>query len=332
MTTHNTIEEIREPVQLQEFADDVRNGLRAERKFLKPKYFYDDKGSELFEEICRQAEYYPTRTETSILQTYAPDIARTYNGKPLAILELGSGSSTKTRYLLQAFMKRQKSLHYLPIDISNSILQQTAKNITCDFCNIRVTAIPADYFAGIEKASQILSSINMERKLVLFLGSSIGNFEPKEAESFLGTVGEMMNEGDNIMIGFDLHKSKSILEPAYNDKSGVTEKFNLNVLARINKELGGRFDLSSFRHRAFYNGDLHRIEMHLVSKRRQSVTIDKLNETFEFDEGETIHTENSYKYSVCQIDSLADRCGFEVNKHYLDKDRRFDLAMLSRIA
>lgn len=327
--TSRTIEELGKSVYLQEFADDVRDGLRAEKKFINPKYFYDNIGSELFEDICREPEYYPTRTETSILKTYSSDIAKTCDGKPLAILELGSGSSVKTRLLFNAFLKRQDSLHYLPIDISDSMLQQTTKKISDEFYCIRVTAIPADYYTGISKASHLLSSADV-KKLVLFLGSSIGNFEPQETEYFLRTIGKKMNKDDLFMIGFDLRKPKAILEPAYNDKSGVTEKFNLNLLSRINKELDGEFDLSSFSHHAFYNEAFHRIEMHLVSKRQQSVYIGKINETFDFAKEETIRTENSYKYSIGQIETLAGKCGFKVKKHYLDENRWFDLAILSR--
>lgn len=327
--TSSTIEELSNSACLQEFADDVKDGLGAEKKFINPKYFYDKRGSELFEEICRQPEYYPTRTETSILKTYSSDIAKTCNGKPLAILELGSGSSLKTRLLFDAFLKRQTLLHYLPIDISDSMLRQTANKLSNEFCGIYVTAIPADYYAGISKANQFLSSTNVEKKLVLFLGSSIGNFEPQETEYFLRTIGEKMNEEDFLMIGFDLRKPKSVLESAYNDKSGVTEKFNQNLLSRINKELGGEFDLSSFGHRAFYNQSFHRIEMHLVSKRKQRVYVGKINETFDFVEGETIHTESSYKYTLGQIEVLAKKAGLTVRRHFTDKNRWFDLALLA---
>lgn len=325
--TSRTVEEFGKSVYLQQFANDVREELKAERKFIKPKYFYDTNGSELFEEICRQPEYYPTRTEASILQTYSPDIAKTHGSRSLAVLELGSGSSEKTRVLLKALLGEQKFLHYLPIDISESMLRQTARRISGEFHGISVTAIPADYYDGIAKACQLLSSTTVGAKLILFLGSSIGNFEPQEAEHFLRVVGEQMGGDDSIMIGFDLHKPKSVLERAYNDRAGVTEKFNLNVLAKINKELDGEFDVSSFGHNAFYNETFRRIEMHLVSKRRQSVHVGRIDETFDFAKGETIHTENSHKYSVGQIEALAEKCGFRVGRHYMDERRMFDLAL-----
>ena len=230
----------------QEFAEDVKLSLGAKSKYLKPKYFYDHTGSELFEEICRQPEYYLTRTEASILETYSSTIARIQRNSSNAIIELGCGSSLKTRILLQAFIgKKQKSLYYFPIDISYSMLQNTVNMLSKEFPNLYVLELSSDFLDGIEKANQIISHKNISaRKIIVFLGSSIGNFEPKEAESLLRILGSKLNnnKGDSILVGFDLHKNEKILNAAYNDLACTTAKFNLNILYRINKELGGEFN------------------------------------------------------------------------------------------
>ncbi len=319
----------------QEFAEDVKLGLSAKSKYLKPKYFYDHIGSELFEEICRQPEYYLTRTEASILETYPSTIAEMQdNGSQTIIIELGSGNSLKTRILLKAFLgTKQKSIYYyFPIDISQSVLQDTVRRLKKEFPGLQVIGLQADYLYGVEKAKEFILNKDISgEKVILFLGSSIGNFEIKEADSFLKALVNRMNKGDSLLVGFDLYKSEKILNAAYNDSAGITAKFNLNILARINKELGGEFDLTLFKHRAFYNREKRRIEMHLVSTCKQQIYISEIDKTFDFEDGESIHTENSYKYALNQIDALAKRCNLKVKKHFLDRSRWFDLAMFKRV-
>jgi L-histidine N-alpha-methyltransferase len=333
--TATIVSELAKPTFTKEFAQDVRVGLSAKSKYLKPKYFYDHTGSELFEEICRQPEYYLTRTEVSILETYSSDIADMHANGSCAIIELGSGSSSKTRILLQPFVvTRQISTYhyYFPIDISHSMLQDSVNMLSNDFPKLNVMGLSTDYLDGIEKASKLISNEDISARLiVVFLGSSIGNFEPEEAEKFLKLLANRLNEEDSLLIGFDLHKNEKILNAAYNDSARITSKFNLNILHRINKELGGEFDLSLFKHHAFYNKHKKRIEMHLVSKCKQQVYIREIDETFDFEIGESIHTENSYKYTIKQIDTLAKRCNLKVKKHFTDRNRWFDLAMFERV-
>lgn len=318
----------------QEFAEGVKLGLSAKSKYLRPKYFYDHIGSELFEEICRQPEYYLTRIEASILETYSSTITQMQgNGSQTIIIELGNGSSLKTRILLKAFLgTKHKSVYYFPIDISYSVLQDTVKMLKKEFPDLQEMGLQADYLHGVEKAKEYLFNTDISgEKVILFLGSSIGNFEIKEADSLLKSLVNTINKGDLLLVGFDLHKSEKILNRAYNDSAGSTARFNLNILARINKELGGEFDLTLFKHHAFYNREKRRIEMHLVSTCKQQIYIREIGKTFDFEEGESIHTENSYKYTLNQIDALAKRCNLKVKKHFLDRNRWFDLAMFKRV-
>jgi L-histidine N-alpha-methyltransferase len=327
--------QLSKPAFNQEFAEDIKLGLGSKPKYLKPKYFYDHTGSELFEEICRQPEYYLTRTEASILGAHSTTIAEMQdNNDSTAIIELGSGSSSKSKILLQAFLgTKQKSIYYYPIDISHSILQNTVKILSNEFPNIQIVGLPADFLEGIDKANQLISYkiSSSPKKIIIFLGSSIGNFERKEAELFLKVLADKLNEDDLLLIGFDLHKSEKILNAAYNDLAGITAKFNLNILQRINKELGGEFDLNLFEHRAFYKKDDRRIEMHLVSTCKQHVYIREIDKTFDFELGESIHTENSYKYTLKQIDPLSKRCNLKVRKHFTDPNCWFDLAVFEPV-
>jgi len=313
---------------LAEFADDVRQGLRNQPKFLRAKYFYDELGSRLFEEITRLPEYYPTRTEASILREYAGDIRDTLDGD-FSLVELGSGSSAKTTILLENIMEEQRRLHYLPIDISPTILDETARKLDARYPRLTTIPIASEYREGLREASRLAVHAPevAERKLVLFLGSSIGNFEPAEAETFLRGVRDGMGTDDALLIGFDLQKDVGILEAAYNDAAGVTARFNLNILKRINRELGGNFNLQAFRHRAFYNEAAARIEMHLLSRTRQEVAIRRLEETFGFEEGESIHTESSFKYTIPLIQQIADRASFQVGKVFTDGKNWFALAL-----
>lgn len=299
-------------VARRSFADDVRHGLTQARKQLQPWYFYDALGSALFAAICELPEYYLTRAETEILTRHGAAIARALSA-PARIIELGSGDGRKTRLLLEAIAR---PLTYIPIDLDVSILalQSTAA--------MRVEPIRGDY-------RDIRSLINaVPDTAVLFLGSSIGNYDPVSAAALLREVRSVLTRGNTFLVGADLRKPKAIVEAAYNDSLGVTAAFNLNLLARINRELGGHFDLGAFQHRAFFNESESRIEMHIVSRRRQSVPVDALAIALEFDEGETIHTENSYKYAESDLQALAAASGFAVEQVWTDSRSWFADALL----
>jgi len=313
---------------LEEFARDVRDGLHSEPKFLLAKYFYDEAGSKLFEQITDLPEYYPTRTEASILRENASEIRDALDGD-ISLVELGSGSSTKTTILLEKIMEAQKQLHYLPIDISPTILDQTARRLDARYPRLTTIPIASEYGDGLRRATRIALEAPevTERKLVLFLGSSIGNFEPRDAGAFLDTVRNGMAGDDALLIGFDLQKDKLVLEAAYDDAGGVTARFNLNILTRINRELAGDFDLETFRHRAVYNATAGRIEMHLVSQKSQEVRIEEFKESFRLEKDEYIHTESSYKYTIPLIEWIADSAHFEVGQVFTDDRNWFALAL-----
>ncbi|MDQ3947615.1 MAG: L-histidine N(alpha)-methyltransferase [Thermoproteota archaeon] len=319
--------------EFEEFANDVARCLSSKNKYISPKYLYDKVGSQLFEQICLQPEYYLTRTEASLLNKHAPFISK-LAGSNIKIIELGSGSSSKTAILLSYLSSQKKRIYYFPIDISSSILIESKRKLKSQFPNASIIGIRSDYETGIDRAAAECMAIGNNKnipytKLVLFLGSSIGNFELIEAQSLLRSVREKLHTNDFLLIGFDLQKDKSVLNAAYNDKAAMTAKFNLNLLARINRELGGNFELGKFNHCAFYSHERHRIEMHLVSKTDQQLYIGALGKTFAIRKGESIHTENSYKYSLSQIAALAEDCGFTVEKNFTDEKRWFDLALFS---
>jgi dimethylhistidine N-methyltransferase len=361
---------------VQEFASDVLAGLSSAKKFLHFKYLYDKEGSNLFEQICDQPEYYPTRTEAAIMQKYSSQISELVvenNSKDddyrapaidgiigdhdddriddnssgscsgVSVIELGSGSSTKTRILLTEILAKTKNVCYFPIDISSNILRETESNLSLEFPQLYVQGIPADYSHGIRRVNRIISegynnnnnneTAIPQRKLVLFLGSSIGNFEPPESVSFFKMLRREITEttNDMLLVGFDLVKDKDVLNAAYNDEKGITAKFNLNLLNRINIELNGEFDLDKFEHKALYNERLKRVEMYLTSKVDQNVYIAKLNRSFAFKRGEEIHTENSYKYDISQIADIASKSGFALRKCFMDDKNWFCLALFQPI-
>lgn len=299
-------------VERQSFAHDVREGLTRPRKELQPWYFYDALGSALFAAICELPEYYLTRCETEILTRHAASIARALSA-PERIIELGSGDGHKTRLILTAI---SRPLTYIPIDVDLSVLAlkptptMRVEPIRADYRDIRSLITPA---AG---------------TAILFLGSSIGNYDPASATAMLRDVRSVLTRDTAFLLGADLRKPKAIIEPAYSDALGVTAAFNLNLLARINRELGGHFDLAAFEHRAFFNERESRVEMHLVSRRRQSVAIDALRTAIEFDRGETIHTENSYKYSESDLRALAEESGFAIEQVWTDSRSWFADALL----
>ena len=308
---------------VEEFADAIRIGLSKEKKSIDPKYLYDSEGSRLFDEICKLDEYYLTRKELSIIREQIDDIL---SSRYSSIVELGSGNASKTRYFIEHLLSKQDRLYYMPIDISHSALKDAIDNLSI-YNNLEVIGITSDYVNGLNIADKIISKSRIDSKLILFLGSSIGNLEPSYAINFLRMVKEHMSKQDRLLIGFDLKKDKSILELAYNDRKGITAKFNLNLLARINRELKGRFDIARFEHKAFYNASRSRIEMHIVSREEQEVYIEYLDLSVKFKERDSIHTENSYKFSIDDIDRLARKAELEVEEHYMDKDRWFVLTM-----
>jgi len=277
------------------FALDVAVGLAAPQKWLPPKYFYDDRGSQLYEQICGLPEYYLYRAELEILRTYAAEIHAEIGH--LLLVEFGPGSATKTRYLLSAYEWARQPFRYCPVDISQERLWDTANRLLQDYSHIDIRAMHAD-FAG---RPEVIQAFQLENKAVAFFGSSLGNFTPEESTEFLRRTAAMMGPDDVFLLGIDLKKSPAILVRAYDDAQGVTAAFNLNILQRINRELGGRFDLQTFEHLALYNHKRGCIEMHLRSRQTQHVPIAKIERVVSFGKDETIHTESSYKYSLDQV-------------------------------
>ena len=304
-------------------AEDVRRGLSSKPKRFLPKYFYDQLGSQLFEAICLLPEYYLTRAENEILERYADEIVSSVEGET-TLLEMGSGSASKTRLIIEALLRKQRELLFIPVDISASALDSSSRILLQSYPQLKVEAYAADYFAGLAE----LEKQRRSRTLALFLGSNVSNFDPDEALRFLHALRQVLRAGDALLLGADLKKERRVLEAAYNDALGVTAAFNLNVLARINRELGGNFDLTAFQHRAFYNEPAGRVEIYIESKRAQTVSIGQLEMEVEFAEGEQIHTENSYKYDLPEIEKLAAETGFTRARTWLDSEERFSSNLL----
>lgn len=301
------------------FARDVIAGLSHKQKSLPPKYFYDERGSQLFEQITRTAEYYPTRTELKILETRGREIAQ-HIPAGAALVEFGSGSSAKIRALLRALDKLQI---YVPVDISPEFLEHEAEDLQRDFPHLSVQPVVADFSRPFA-----LPSAAMQRSRVgFFPGSTIGNFEPREAGKFLRHAAKILGRGSIFIVGVDLVKDEAVLHDAYNDAGGVTAGFNLNLLKRMNSELGANFDLNGFEHRAFFNRRFSRIEMHLLSNRDQSVSI--AGRSFHFAKDETIHTECSYKYSLRGFEMLAGNNGWSLLQSWTDENNLFSVHALT---
>ncbi|HMK28525.1 MAG TPA: L-histidine N(alpha)-methyltransferase [Terriglobales bacterium] len=313
------------PLRLSPIARDVLAGLSRMPKSLPPKLFYDARGSALFEQITQLPEYYLTRTERGILEESAAEIVSAA-GIPLTLIELGAGTASKTRTLIRAILERQENLEFIPLDISHSALEEAVGHLNGDFPGLRVRPVVMDYTAGLGPVRELRG-----RKLALYLGSSIGNFEPMQAGRLLRNLRHSLHPGDALLLGTDMVKPRSILLPAYNDSQGVTAEFNRNVLVRINRELEGGFQVGWFRHRARWNPGCSRIEMHLESVRRQVVPIGLLGEEFSFARGETIHTENSYKFTPNMVRSILDLGGFALERSWSDAKGWFALH-LARVA
>ncbi len=313
------------------FPRDVRRGLTSQPKYLLPKYFYDPLGSHLFEAICLLPEYYVTRAEHEILSTHRDAIIDAVGG-PRALVELGSGSSRKTRLLVEALLARREDLLYCPIDISEDALARSGKAMLQTLPGLRINAFSTDYETALDALAEGAGErVPRARTLLIFLGSSIGNLEPPEARTLVSRIRSILQAGDSFLLGADLKKSSKILIPAYDDALGVTSAFNLNLLVRINRELHGDFRLENFHHRAVYEEQHGRIELYLQSREKQSVPIRALDISVELERGEVIHTEYSYKYDLQQISSLAEVSGFELEQSWLDRKRRFSLNLLRAV-
>jgi dimethylhistidine N-methyltransferase len=298
------------------FESDILAGLSGTPKRVPAKYFYDGTGSQLFERITELPEYYPTRSEMRILRDHAADIAKLIPPGS-ALVEFGSGSNKKVRILLRA---APPLAAYVPVDICGEMVEQEAAELRPDFTNLKVLPVTADICFPFELPAQAKAA---PVRVGFFPGSTIGNFEPHEAVAFLRNAARILGAGATLIIGADLIKPAEVLNAAYNDKAGVTAKFNLNLLVRINRELRGTFKLDTFEHHAFYNRERNRIEMHLASLKRQKVRV--AGETIDFRAGETIHTENSYKYSVESLGALARGVGWVPAGVWTDKRKYFSI-------
>jgi dimethylhistidine N-methyltransferase len=303
--------------QTTAFAREALDELSQHPKRLSPKYFYDATGSELFEQITRLPEYYPTRTELAILRDRSSEISAIIPDGA-ALVEFGAGATTKVRLLL----KRCAFGAYVPVDISGDFLKAQADALRKDFPGLDVYPVTADFTAPFALPGAIADM----PKVGFFPGSTIGNFEPHQACAFLRSARGILGKDAQLVIGVDLEKDERILYDAYNDAAGVTARFNLNVLVRINRELGGNFDLSGFIHRAIYNRERHRIEMHLISRKAQSARV--LGRSFSFRAGETIHTESSYKYSLERFNALARGAGWTPRRSWTDAAGMFSVHAL----
>jgi len=299
--------------------DDVLRGLSAPQKALPPKHFYDAEGSRLFEEICELPEYYPTRTEMAIMREHVPEIVRML-GPDIELVELGSGASVKTRLLIE----QARPALYVPIEIADEALRSASAGLAAQFPWLHVCGVRADFSRPLRMPG--FTGVPVKLKVVYFPGSTIGNFTLEDAVVLLRNVRNLAGTGGRLLIGVDLKKDRRTLELAYDDPAGVTARFNLNLLARINRELGGDFQLKRFRHKALYDERLGRVEMHLESVYSQFAHV--AGRRFDFRPGETIHTENSYKYTVPEFQALARRAGFEPQRVWTDAGNQFSVHLM----
>lgn len=306
---------------------EVYSGLTSFPKRLSPWLFYDEEGSELFEKITELPEYYLTRTERGIFSTYAEEIISTAaDRQDLTIIELGAGTATKTGLLLNAAVRAQGSVLYQPIDVSPTALEEACRRISAELRGVTVLPRVADYTEGLGAVDAVGC-----RKLVLYIGSSIGNFEPESAKVLLKNVRKQLAPGDSLLVGVDLVKDLRLLLAAYNDSSGVTAAFNKNVLTRINRELDANFNIKRFRHRAIWNREKSRIEMHLESLVAQRVSLSALELDIAFVRGETIHTENSYKYTRETVTRMLAASGFRLRSIWSDRQNWFGVFLATAI-
>ncbi len=306
------------------FAEEIFSSLNRDSKFINPKFFYDKKGSNLFEKICSLPKYYPTRTEITMLKQLQDELS-SYLDENFRLVELGSGTSVKTRLILDILAKLQDTIEYFPIDISE-ILTESSEQLLKDYDGLRITGLIDTYEGGLE----FLKNFDDKKNLIIFLGSSFGNFSPNDGYKFLQKINSTMKSGDLFLIGLDLVKDKQILESAYDDSQGVTAEFNLNILSRINDELDADFYLKNFSHHAIYNEEEQRIEMYLKSLVNQSVIVSKSNLLLNLEKDELILTEHSHKYKLSQISELLDSTGFQIKQTWLDDNKHFSLTLTSK--
>jgi dimethylhistidine N-methyltransferase len=302
------------------FQSDILAGLSEQPKTMPCKYFYDERGSQLFDEICELDEYYLTRTEISIMKEYAAEMADQI-GPGVMLVEYGSGSSIKTRLLLKHL---REPVAYVPVDISRDHLLRTANDLSRAYPHMEVLPVCADFTAEFHLP---VSQRRPTHHAVYFPGSTIGNFQPQSARAMLARIAALCGTGGGLLIGIDLQKDADIIESAYNDAKGVTAEFNLNLLNRINRELDGEIDVDQFEHEAVYNEDLGRVEISLVSQRDQTVTVG--DETFEFADGEAIRTEYSHKYTIDGFAEMAAEVGLELHRHWTDDRKLFTVLHLA---
>lgn len=305
--------------------EDVIQGLTQTPKTLPPKYFYDDVGSQLFEQICDLSEYYVTRTEAAILKHYASEIAA--NTGSCELVELGSGSSTKTRFLLDAYQQLKLPLRYLPIDVSAGILETSATQLIADYPMLEIQAYVSTY----ELALSHLKPRHLPKRCISFLGSTLGNLNAAECGVFFSQVADALQEGDYFLLGVDLQKPVEVLEAAYNDSQGVTAAFNLNMLAHLNHRFQGDFNLAQFEHWSFYNRTLNQIEMHLRSLTQQRVRLKTLNLELDLAERETIFTEISRKFDVNSVKADLQQWGLQTVQVWTDEKGWFGLILSQKL-
>jgi len=313
MATSKQLQYIVDPAMARE----VRDGLSATPKRLPCKLLYDAVGSELFEQITELPEYYLTRTERAIFEDYAAEMLEAA-GPSLTLVELGAGTASKTRILIEELLQRQTRALFYPIDVSPAALNEAVTQLGAQFPQLRVNPVVADYSGGVPALASISG-----RKLVLFIGSSIGNYDPPEAIAMLRRIRRSLRPGDGLLLGTDLAKSSKVLLPAYDDAQGVTAEFNKNMLARLNRELDADFDLDAFRHIALWNRRCSRMEIYLESTAKQSVFIPAIDLDVSFAAGERIHTENSYKYTGEMVNEILNEAGFKLERTWSDPKQWF---------
>ena len=313
MATSKQLQYTADPVMARE----VRDGLTATPKRLPSKLFYDEVGSALFEAITELPEYYLTRTERAIFEDYTAEILEAA-GPALTLVELGAGTASKTCILIEELLQRQSRALFYPIDVSSAALNHAVRQMTAQFPALRVNPVVADYMGGVPALSRITG-----RKLVLYIGSSIGNFEHSEAIGMLRRIRRSLRSGDALLLGTDLAKSPKILVPAYDDAQGVTAQFNKNILARLNRELEADFDLGAFKHVALWNKHCSRMEIYLESLAKQAAFIPAIDLDVCFEQGERLHTENSYKYTDEMVNTILRESGFALERTWSDPKRWF---------
>lgn len=317
LNSQETSEKAKDP----KFAEDVSIGLSSSPKHLSSKYFYDKKGDEIFQKIMQMKEYYPTDCEFAIFNNHKQSLLKYFTGSRsfFDLIEFGAGDGMKTKVLLSYFTEQKANFKYLPIDISGNILSELQLDLQQRLPELTVECLQGDYFETLAQ----LNLVDDRKKIVLFLGGNIGNFTPSGTVDFLRHLHQNLAQGDMLLTGFDLKKDPNVILKAYNDPNGITKSFNLNLLQRINNELGADFNLDKFRHYPFYDPVSGECRSYLISEVAQQVTIKSLNTTFHFHAWEAIHTEISRKYDLHFIQSLANKTGFELVENFFDQNKYY---------